>query len=618
MTELEHNNAAQRLRQLHTYAREAVAIVDFDLTIHEANPAMAQLLAVPVELKSGCSLKQYLPADCVAPVERALREAEHTGVAFFETQLHNAAGAQLHVAAFGSAMTMSGQLMVKMLVRDITASTQAVAEIQKVNRRVVHILESTTDAYVAVDHAWRITYINSRGEALFKINRSAALGRRLWDCFPELVSSFYRAFRSAMGANDPMVIEGHYAATDKWLEAHIYPHIDGLSTYLRDVSARRATEEQLRTLARFPDENPSPVLRISSDGTLTYRNAASNDLMREWQSDRGKLVPASIREEVARALSTGAPIELELRAHDRVYAMLLSPEPDGHYVNAYGRDVTARVHAEEQLRLHRDHLEELVEVRTHDLEMARDEAQQANRAKSAFLANMSHELRTPLNAIIGYTEILQEDATDGGQTQAAADLTKIHSAAHHLLRLINDVLDLSKIEAGRMQIETEEFSVANLVASAVSTIQPLARANQNRFVVKCDEDLGTMVSDGTRLRQCLLNLLSNACKFTVNGTVTLTVTRHQADEEAWLKFCVQDTGIGMDAEQQSRLFEAFSQVHLQKGKFGGTGLGLALTKHLCRMMGGDVTVESEPGKGSQFTICLPAVARQSRPRFTQF
>ena len=618
MSELDINNAAQRLRQLHAHAREAVAIVDFELMIHEANPAMARLLGVSVEVMKAHSLREFLPGSAAKEVANALREAEHTGVAFFEAPLHNAQGARLHVAAYGSAMTMNGQLMVKMLMRDVTASKQAVAEIEKVNRRVVHILESTTDAYIALDHAWRVTYINTRGETLFNTERDQVLGHRMWDLFPELVSAFYRAFRTALATGNPVVIEGHYAVTDKWLEVHIYPHVDGLSAYLRDVTARRASEEQLRSLARFPDESPSPVMRISSPGVLMYRNAASNELLQEWQSEVGRPVPAPVREEVAKALGAGVPTEFEARTGDHVYEILLSPAPERDHVNVYGRDITARVRAEEQLRLHRDHLEELVEERTRDLESARDEAQQANRAKSAFLANMSHELRTPLNAIIGYTEILQEDADDAGQTQTSADLHKIHTAAKHLLSLINDILDLSKIEAGRMQIEPEEFAVGNLVASVVSTVQPLARANQNRLVVKCEEELGIMTSDGTRLRQSLLNLLSNACKFTHNGTVTLSVSRTHAAGEDWMQFRIEDTGIGMNAEQQSKLFEAFSQVHLQKGKFGGTGLGLALTRHLCRMMGGDVTVDSQPGHGSQFTICLPAVAPQACANHNDF
>jgi len=618
VTESDINPAAQRLRQLHTHAREAVAIVDFDLTIHEANPAMARLLAVPVEAINGCTLNQFLRDNAALEAQQALREAEHTGVAFFETALHNAAGVALHVAAYGSAMTMNGRLMVKMLMRDVTASKQAVAEIEKVNRRVVHILESTTDAYIALDHALRVTYINTRGETLFETERERVRGQRLWDLFPELVSAFYRAFQAALTSGEPVVIEGHYAATDKWLEVHLYPHVDGLSAYLRDVTARRAAEQQLRSLARFPDENPSPVMRISSQGVLMYSNAASKELLQEWLSEVGQQVPASIRDETIHALAARVPIEFEVRAGNHVYAILLSPAPEGDHVNAYGRDITARVQAEEQLRLHRDHLEDLVEERTRDLESARDEAQQANRAKSAFLANMSHELRTPLNAIIGYTELLQEEADETSQTQTLADLNKIHTAATHLLRLINDVLDLSKIEAGRMQIEAEEFAVGNLVASAVSTVQPLARANQNRLLVECAEELGMMISDGTRLRQCLLNLLSNACKFTHNGTVTLSVSRTQTEGEDWLQFRIADTGLGMNAEQRAKLFEAFSQVHLQKDKFGGTGLGLALTRHLCRMMGGDVTVDSQPGQGSQFTIHLPAVAPQAHARFSNF
>jgi signal transduction histidine kinase/DNA-binding response OmpR family regulator len=231
----------------------------------------------------------------------------------------------------------------------------------------------------------------------------------------------------------------------------------------------------------------------------------------------------------------------------------------------------------------------------------------ADRHKSEFLANMSHELRTPLNAIIGYSEMLQEDAADLGAEQLTDDLKRINAAGKHLLELINAVLDLSKIEAGKMELYLESFDVAGLVKDIAAVIQPLAAKNANRLEMRCPEDVGVMRADLTKVRQALFNLLSNACKFTDRGTISLAVTREAGDGQDWMVFNVSDTGIGMTPEQLTRLFEAFSQADAATTrKYGGTGLGLALSRRLCRMMGGDVTVASEAGRGSTFTIRLPA------------
>jgi len=253
----------------------------------------------------------------------------------------------------------------------------------------------------------------------------------------------------------------------------------------------------------------------------------------------------------------------------------------------------------------------LIEARNKELEVARDDAKEANLAKSKFLANMSHELRTPLNAIIGYGEMMFEEAQDDGNEAMAEDLTKITNAGKHLLGLINDILDLSKIEAGKMELAITEFEADDIV-SAIRTIgEPLAKKTNSILKVEAPDKIGLMSGDETKLRQCLLNLMSNACKFTTDGIVTLSVRSDLREEVDWLIFEVADSGIGMNETQLSKVFEEFTQAEDDtSNKFGGTGLGLPITKQLVEMMGGTIAAESEPGVGSTFRMEVPRVVEK--------
>jgi signal transduction histidine kinase/ActR/RegA family two-component response regulator len=262
-------------------------------------------------------------------------------------------------------------------------------------------------------------------------------------------------------------------------------------------------------------------------------------------------------------------------------------------------ELKTRTQELEQEIIHRKRTQE-------ELLKAKQAAEEANRAKSAFLANMSHELRTPLNAIIGYSEMLEEETRDVGRIENVADLQRIQAAGKHLLSLINDVLDLSKIEAGKMGLHLETFTVQAMIEEIVTTLQAAAQKNSNRIVVHLAHDIGSMHADVTKVRQILFNLLSNACKFTDHGTITVQAERHTKDKD-WIVVRVTDTGIGMTEDQQWNLFQDFTQADASiSRKYGGTGLGLAISFRFALMMHGHIRVESQPGEGSTFTVELPA------------
>jgi len=277
---------------------------------------------------------------------------------------------------------------------------------------------------------------------------------------------------------------------------------------------------------------------------------------------------------------------------------------------AYMRDITARKQAERALHKSRDaerqNAEQLAEL-VDELRITQRRAEAATRAKSEFLASMSHELRTPLNAIILYSELLQEEAGDAGDQSSIPDLQRIRLAGKHLLDLINGILDLSKIEAGKMPLVLETFDVNTMVDELVDTVAPLVYNNGNTFTVQADGAIGEMYGDLTKTRQVLLNLLSNAGKFTRDGAITLAIRRTTMDEGVHcVEFALTDTGVGMTPEQSRKVFDPFTQADVTTTrKYGGTGLGLAIVSRFCDLMGGTVSVDSRPGEGSRFTVRLP-------------
>ncbi|MBT9311969.1 response regulator [Leptothoe kymatousa TAU-MAC 1615] len=403
-----------------------------------------------------------------------------------------------------------------------------VARLRQSTQRTTSVLENITDAFVAVDRGWKVTYVNAQAAEVLKRNIQGLLEQDFWKIFPESLGLRYQQqYRRAMAEQTVVSFETYYAPTQRWLQVRGYPGRDGLSLFLQDVTERKQAEEQLMELNR----------------------------------------------------------DLDSRVQDRTTKLMKAME---------------------------------------EAEEARVKAEDANRSKSEFLANMSHELRTPLNAIIGYSEMLEEEATDVGEEDFVPDLQKIQGAGKHLLGLINSVLDLSKIEAGRMELFLEEFSIKGLVDDIAGTITPVAHKNNNHLSVFCPADIGSLHADQTKLRQSLFNLLSNACKFTENGDITLTVEEvSTVDEEIydgpWLRFIVSDTGIGMKDDQIEKIFDAFTQADASTTrKYGGTGLGLAITKQFINMMGGDISVESVKGQGTTFSLLIPQTVKSLNPKGKTF
>jgi len=515
---------------------------------------------------------------------------------------------------------------------DISDRKRAQAEAEQARRAIDRILESVTDAFVALDRDWRYTYVNDRAARIFGRRREDLIGKHIWSEFPEGVGQpFHRAYQRAMREGVEIQFEEYYPPYDAWFENRIYPSSDGISIVFQDVTTRKRAEkalleakatlenkvlertadldEAMRFLDAIIDHLPNPAFYKDAELRFLGVNRAyeqafgvrREEMIGKTVLEVGHLDPSERRryqDEQLALLASGTPIRREAampfadqREHQTLYSVKGIFRADSSPAGVVGSivDITPLKESEAALA------------------KAMRAAEAADRLKSAFLATMSHELRTPLNSIIGFTGILAQGLAGPLNEEQTKQLGMVRGSARHLLALINDVLDISKIEAGQMTVHSEVLDLYPLLERVLASVKPLADRKHLALRLDAPPSLPRIVSDGRRVEQIVINLVNNAVKFTERGTVTLEAA---PGDDGGVRLRVSDTGEGIRPEDLARLFQPFTQIDTGLSRrHEGTGLGLAICKRLATILGGDITCSSVFGEGSTFTVVLPTERR---------
>ncbi|HEX7441362.1 MAG TPA: PAS domain-containing protein, partial [Caldimonas sp.] len=608
-------------------ARDAVTWSDEVCAIHEVAPGTS------LDLKQALA---FYPPEWADTIGRACRACAVQGTPFdLELEILTARGRRVWVRAIGEAIRddLGATQRIQGAFQDLSERKRAERETRRLAARLTNTLESITDGFYTVDRSWRLTYVNGEAERMLGRRRDEVIGCVLWEVFPRLLGTeFEHSYRRAMAENRALTLEAYHAPWDAWIRMNCYPSEEGLAVYFRNTSVERASRQRLELLEASvsqlndivviteaaPLGEPGPRILFVNDAFVRTTGHAREDVL--GKSPRLLQGPRTDRAELDRiraALARFEPVHAELVNYTEggdpywieIDIMPVGVEGAGysHFV-AVERDITERKRDQDALRELNAELEDRVRTRTAELNLARDEAEQANRAKSSFLATMSHEIRTPMNGVIGMIDVLHQTSLKGYQVEM---IDLIRDSAFSLLEIVEDILDFSKIEAGKMTLEAEPMRLEESVEKVCAMLDHMAVKQDVQMTLFVDPAIPrTLSGDETRVRQVLVNLTGNAIKFSSGRdhpgqvSVRAVLVERQA-QTVTIELSVADNGIGMDAATLARLFTPFSQADVSTTRrFGGTGLGLAISDMLVRLMGGTISVRSALGQGSTFTVRL--------------